>query len=285
MISKDPIEIKEKIVQILTNKGPLLPVYISKEMGLESIFTSAFLSELVSEKKIRVSNMRIGSSPIYFTEEKIHELEKFGLYLKSKEKETFLLIKEKKFLEDEKLEPAMRVAIREIKDFAVPFEQNEKLIWRYFLTQESEFKEQKAKTKEAQKEEIKEVKLEEIRIKEGQHKKEKQKREKTPKIQKTKNNKFFEKVKEFLSNKNIEIKTIENIGTKELIARIKENNEEKLLICFDKKKLSENDLIKANKKANELGLRYILLSLKEPSKKMMDYIDALKNLEEIKSLK
>lgn len=277
MISKDPVEIKEKIVQILKNKGPLLPIYISKDIGLESIFTSAFLSELVSEKRIHVSNMRVGSSPIYFTEDKTSEIEKFGLYLKTKEKEAFLLIKEKKFLEDEKLEPAIKVAIREIKDFAIPFESNEKLIWRYFIAQESEFKEQKIKVKETPKEKMGEIKI-----------KEEQKIEKTIKTQKkskTKSNKFFEKVKEFLTKENIEIKTIEHIGTKELIAKINENNKEKLLICFDKKKISENDLIKANKKANEIGLKYILLSLKEPSKKMVDYINALKNLEEIKSLK
>jgi hypothetical protein len=279
MHQKNPAEIKEKIIQILANRGPMLPVYISKEINLESIFTSAFLSELVSEKRIRISNMRVGSSPIYFIEEKTPEIEKFGLYLKSKEKEAFLLLKEKKFLDDEKLEPAIKVAIREIKDFAIPFENEGKLIWRYFTVQESNFKEQKDKLPV----EIKSVEIKEINSQQELKKKERVK--KVRKTLKTKTNKFFEKVKEFLSNKNIEIKTIEKIGTKELIVKVKENEEEKLLIYFDKKKISEQDIIKANIKANELKLKYILLTLTEPPKKMINYIDALKNLSEIRSLK
>lgn len=279
MHQKNPAEIKEKIIQILANRGPMLPVYISKEINLESIFTSAFLSELVSEKRIRISNMRVGSSPIYFIEEKTPEIEKFGLYLKSKEKEAFLLLKEKKFLDDEKLEPAIKVAIREIKDFAIQFENEGKLIWRYFTVQESNFKEQKDKLPV----EIKSVEIKEINSQQELKKKERVK--KVRKTLKTKTNKFFEKVKEFLSNKNIEIKTIEKIGTKELIVKVKENEEEKLLIYFDKKKISEQDIIKANIKANELKLKYILLTLTEPPKKMINYIDALKNLSEIRSLK
>ena len=279
MHQKNPAEIKEKIIQILANRGPMLPVYISKEINLESIFTSAFLSELVSEKRIRISNIRVGSSPIYFIEEKTPEIEKFGLYLKSKEKEAFLLLKEKKFLDDEKLEPAIKVAIREIKDFAIQFENEGKLIWRYFTVQESNFKEQKDKLPV----EIKSVEIKEINSQQELKKKERVK--KVRKTLKTKTNKFFEKVKEFLSNKNIEIKTIEKIGTKELIVKVKENEEEKLLIYFDKKKISEQDIIKANIKANELKLKYILLTLTEPPKKMINYIDALKNLSEIRSLK
>ena len=47
---KDTSEIKEKILSILKRRGPSLPVHIAKEIESSMLFTSAFLSELVSEK-------------------------------------------------------------------------------------------------------------------------------------------------------------------------------------------------------------------------------------------
>jgi len=139
----DTSQIKEKILFILRGRGPSLPVHIAGEMGLSILFASAFLSELVSEKKIKISYMKVGNSPIYFIMGQELHLEKFSQYLHSKEKEAFLLIKEKKFLNDKKQEPAIRVALREIKDFAIPFEKNGEIFWRYFSADEKEFKETK----------------------------------------------------------------------------------------------------------------------------------------------
>ncbi|MFC1682475.1 hypothetical protein ACFL0X_02575, partial [Nanoarchaeota archaeon] len=72
---------------------------------------------------------RVGSSPVYFLEGQERGLEGFSNHLKSKEKEAFDLLKEKKFLGDSEIEPAIRVALRAIKDFAVPFERDGKVIW------------------------------------------------------------------------------------------------------------------------------------------------------------
>ena len=47
-------------------------------------------------------------------------------------------MKERKILRDSELQPAIRVALREIKDFAVPFEKNNEIFWRYFLVEEPE---------------------------------------------------------------------------------------------------------------------------------------------------
>src|SRR3989304_2336466 len=137
---QNPDEIKERIISTLKSKGPSLPVHIAGEIKSSILFSSAFLGELVSEKKVKISHMRVGSSPLYFLVGQEPSLEKFFQHLRSKEKEAFLLLKEKKFLRDSAQNPAIRVALREIRDFALPFKKWEEVIWRYFLVPESEFK-------------------------------------------------------------------------------------------------------------------------------------------------
>ena len=109
---QDTSIIKNKILSFLRTRGPSLPVHVSTDIKSTILFTSAFLSELVSEKKVKISNMRVGSSPIYFIPGQEQLLERFSDNLKSKEKEAFLLLKEKKFLRDSIQHPAIRVAAR-----------------------------------------------------------------------------------------------------------------------------------------------------------------------------
>jgi len=302
MFVRNPQEIKERIMNSLTTKGPNIPSHIAREVGLEMWVTSAFLSELVADKKIKVSFMRVGSSPVYFVEEQRSNLENFGEFLKSKAKEAFLLLKEKKFLKDDEQEPAIRVALREIKDFAIPFKDNEEIIWRYFIIPESEFNSQKQVEKPKQeleqetKEEVKEIKEEkleeikiipekkEIKLKKPREKKPIIKRKTAKKEAKKTDNKFFSKIKENLSNQNIEILDIDEFDKNYLSLIIKENESRKLLICYNKKRLSEKDLIKAYKKSKELNLPYTILSVGDVPKKMADLINASKDLDKIKKL-
>ena len=97
-----------------------------------------FLWKLISERKIKISSMKVGNSPIYLLPKQEPRLEKFSQHLKSKEKDAFLLLKEKKFLRDKEQDPAIRVALRAIRDFAIPFRRNGEIIWRYFMIPESE---------------------------------------------------------------------------------------------------------------------------------------------------
>src|SRR3989344_4413814 len=126
---QDAQKLKEVMVSLLRIRGPTLPVHIAKDAGLTILFASAFLSELISDKKIKMSYMRIGSSPLYFLEGQENLLENFSEYLKSREKEAFLLLKEKKFLKHSEQEPAIRVALNEIKDFAAPFRTGGEMFW------------------------------------------------------------------------------------------------------------------------------------------------------------
>jgi len=131
-------ETHNKIIKLLEDRGPSLPVQIARELEMNSLFISAFLSELVNSKKVKVSSLKVGGSPLYFTEGQEEKLENFYNYLHPREAEAFLLIKENKVLKDDSQEPAIRVALRAIKDFAVPFEKQGDLFWKYLFIQESE---------------------------------------------------------------------------------------------------------------------------------------------------
>ncbi|MDD3150998.1 MAG: FaeA/PapI family transcriptional regulator [Candidatus Gastranaerophilales bacterium] len=277
MPAQDTSKIKEDIIEFLNSKGPSLPVHIAQGVGLNSLFTSAFLSELFSEKRLKMSNLRVGSSPVYFLPNQEQGLEKFSNHLKSKEKDAFLRIKEKRVLIDSEQEPAIRVALKSIKDFAIPFEKDGELYWKYFLAQE----EVEPKVNVSEKLETTSLEFEETEqtpqiIKSKKKTKIKQVK-KTGKPKKG-NDKFLARVKEFLSKENIEILGIESFSKEGIVLRVKTNEGERVFIAYNKKKIEEKDLINANKKAEELGLKYLILSIGEPSKKIKEIIEAVKNL-------
>lgn len=302
MPTQDTSQIKNKIINFLRVNGPSLPVHIAKEIDLSILFTSAFLSELLAERQLKMSHMKIGSSKLHFLEGQEDKLESFAeQHLKSKERDAFLLLKENKFLKENELHPAIRVALKDIKDFAIPFNRNDEIIWRYYLIPESEFtlenemektfeeipdqevfdeKPQTGEIKEDNlnifdnKEEIKEVKIEKPKLKVSKKKSASQK----------KSDQFFNRVKEYLSQKIIEIIDIESFSKSDLSLRVRQEGKEELLVAFNKKKITENDIIKANKKAAELQLPYTVLSLGEPLKKMSLFINAVRNLSSIEKI-
>lgn len=284
MPHQDALKIKEDILEFIRLKGPSLPVHVAKEVRLSSLFTSAFLSELFSEKKLKMSSLRVGNSPLYFLPNQEESLEEFSNHLKSKEKDAFLRIKEKKILKDEEQEPAIRIALRAIKDFAIPFEKDKELYWKYFTFQQGEILQE---IKEVEKEEIEDLEIKEtqqiIQEKKISKKIPLKKTEKTEKPKKS-NDKFLSRVKDFLSKENIEIIDIESFSKEEIVLKVKTNEGERALVAYNKKKIEEKDLISANKRAEELSLKYIVLSLGEPSKKIRETIKAVENLSGIEKI-
>ncbi|GAG42180.1 unnamed protein product, partial [marine sediment metagenome] len=115
---------------------------IARAVGLSPLFAAAFLSELKAEQKLKVSSMKVGSSPIYYLEGQEEKLEGFIEHLNFREREAFLLLKGVGVLEDSLQTPVVRVALRAIKDFAVPVKVRVggelKLFWKYFLLGDEE---------------------------------------------------------------------------------------------------------------------------------------------------
>jgi L-lactate utilization protein LutC len=124
--------IKDKVISFLAVRGPSLQTGIIKELEVSSMFISAILLELINEKRIKISSMKIGSSPVYFLPGQDYLLENFAEYLIGIEREAFLKLRNEGIIFDEQLEPAYRVAMRSIKDFAIPLTYENKLLWKYF---------------------------------------------------------------------------------------------------------------------------------------------------------
>jgi hypothetical protein len=141
-------EKKDKILEYIENNGPSLPVRIAKSIEMDPIFALAIASELLSSKQIITSNIKVGDSPLYLIPGQEKQLENFTNNLKSVEKEAYHKLKEKKILIDEEQEPAIRVALRAIKDFASPFKFQEKIMWKYSFLSNEEIHELLSKEKE-----------------------------------------------------------------------------------------------------------------------------------------
>jgi len=129
-------ELKSKILSFIQRNGPSIPVHISKEIRENMIFTGAVLSELISNKKLMVSTAKIGGSPVYYIQGQEYRLSQVLYpYLKDVYKKVYDLLKENVILKDKELEPWQRVALRELKDFAVMLMlQDGEIFWKWYLT-------------------------------------------------------------------------------------------------------------------------------------------------------
>ncbi|MBT5021817.1 hypothetical protein HOK51_10450 [Candidatus Woesearchaeota archaeon] len=136
------VDYKSKVLQLISIKGPVIPSQINRELEVNVIFASAFLSELVDNKVLRLSNLKFGGSPIYFKPGQEHMLQNFAHKLNEKDKKTFDLLKQSQVLRDKDQTPLVRVSLRGIKDFAVPLEVSHNnatdLFWKWYLLPNSE---------------------------------------------------------------------------------------------------------------------------------------------------
>jgi hypothetical protein len=135
-------ELKQKILDFVKENGPVLPVQISKEINGNTIFAGAFLSELVSSNLVKMSHAKIGGSRLYYVPGQEEKLQKLVDHLSERPKKALMLLKENKVLRDKDCEPWERVALGEIKDFAVPLQVNIKgnveIFWKWYLLTDSE---------------------------------------------------------------------------------------------------------------------------------------------------
>ena len=303
---------KDLIVTTISTKGPSLPIHVARAASLSLLFASAFLSELYREKRVKMSSMKVGSSPLYFIEGQEPQLENFIEHLNHKEREAFLLLKKERVLDDELQVPAIRVALREIKDFAIPVQVRikdvPKLFWKYYLLKEDELRSslqnvlypeleaEKSKKEEKieepkLKEEIKDTTPEVKETREIENKEETKKPEKKKKVKEAKPQvfAFTEKIKSFLAGKDMELLELKEEKKKEMHARISLNapfgKQEFYLIAKDKKKISEEDIIHALHKAQLEKMPALILAPGEIDKKSQETAKLWKNLVKFEKLK
>ena len=134
--------IPEQIKEFVKRNGPVLPVQIAKEINSNTIIASAHLSESVANKELRISHIKVGTSPLYYLPGQEASLQKFSNHLHEKERKAYELLKNKEILRNNKLEPVIRVALKNINDFAVPlqvnYKENSEIFWRWYLLSNQE---------------------------------------------------------------------------------------------------------------------------------------------------
>lgn len=280
-------EIKTNIIKFLEEKGPSLPVHIMKITNMNLTISSAILSEMLSEKTIKQSHLKIGSSSLYLLPEQESQLERFSDNLKGFEKEAFLRLKKSGFLEDDKQDPAIRVALQNIKDFAVPVKIDNNKIWKYSLSPQENIQKINIDLKENQitnspfiPEKVAKI-IENppsIEIKPEENKEivltTKEKSSKKPKKEE---NTFFLEIKEKIISWGGNLIEVIYVSKKELILRVVLNGNELLLLAWDKKRIDEKEIFKLQKKTN-IKLPFFLLTKSEVPKKMKDLIELYKNI-------
>jgi hypothetical protein len=278
-------ETHKRITKLLEEKGPCLPIQIARELNMNSLFISAFLSELVDSKTIKVSSLKVGGSPLYFLRGQEEMLENFYKYLHPREAEAFLLLKKNKTLKDSEAEPAIRVALRQIKDFAVPFNKNDEVFWKYMFVPDSEIKKTKPKqekkplakptsTKKTQ--EKPEVSEFENPLVITNKKKQKQKSD------------FVLKVIDFLQNNNFKILQEKDFKQKEYNCILQINSQlgliNFLLQAKDKKTISEADLKKLLSTAQKIPLPAFMLFSGDIGKKALTFQEKYNSILKLKKI-
>ena len=275
----------EKIIKILKENGPSLPIRLSKEIGMSSLFISAFLSGLVDDKRIKISNLKVGGSPLYFLDGQEEKLESFYKYLHPKEAEAFLLLKKNKILKDSVQAPAIRVALRSIRDFAIGFKKDDEIYWRYMLNPKEEaenISEPKIESKKIKK------KILPIKVKENYEfqnqlviKPLKQKKQKTK-------SEFVSKVINFINNNSLKIIEEKEYKVREYNCIIEIRSELGIIrfmtLAKDKKTISEADFKKLLSKAQSVSLPAFMIYTGEISKKAKEFLKKYSSILKAKKL-
>lgn len=128
---------RDKILEFARMHGPVLPIEVAKILQTDTIIAGAHLSELVASKRLFVSHVKVGGSPVYYLPGHEYRLQQYTKNLHQKEQQTYTLLKEKQVLRDRALDPLTRVTLRSIKDFAKPLEvdvdNTKELFWKWYL--------------------------------------------------------------------------------------------------------------------------------------------------------
>lgn len=281
------METNERILALVKEKGPILPVQIAREINDNILMASARLSELLAAKHIKISSLKVGGSPLYYFAGQEPKLQNFIDNLNGMERKAYDLLLQNKVLRDSNQEPAIRVAIRQIKDFAIPlqvnYENKVEIFWKWYLTDNKETEpliKDLLSTKKIipakPKEETPQKPLEK-----AEPKKEVQaelRKDITKKVKKIDKELFLKEVYNFLNKNKINI-----IKTKE----VKKNAEIDFIIELqtqlggvryfcktkNKKKINDADLSSALLKAQSKNLPLLFLTKGKLSKKSKEKLD------------
>ncbi len=271
------LEPKEQLVyDMVLSKGPLTPVDVAKAMGTTSMIAAAILSTLVDRGLIKASQMKYGTSKLYYAsgqEARVREILKTTL--SPLQIKAIDLIKQSRIILDSDLSPQLRLFLSEVPDFVkkleVSFNNQNFVIWTYWNVSEAEVKsffdsmfkkEEPKEEKEEKKEEAKEEKkvVNQKRVK-----------KKAKEVEPT------GYVKEAISKLNLKvIKKKVRKHDAEFVAKLKNELSEEEVIVWIKPNANEADLMKAYIKAIDKKKRVYLVTNSELKNKFEEFVIVLK---------
>ena len=134
---------QDKILNFLKVVGPTLPSKVAKNLNTNILLASAHLSDLASQAKVVISKLKVGGSPLYYLpgdEDKLYHFASGNV--NPKDLQVLEMLKDKKILRESELELLPKVALRNLKDFAVPLhvtaDGKKELFWKFYLTSNDE---------------------------------------------------------------------------------------------------------------------------------------------------
>ncbi len=285
-IEQKNVNVKQKIIELIKIKGPVIPVQVAREISSDILMASAHLSELSSDGKLKISSVKVGGTPLYYLPGQEQSLEQYSTNLHEKERNAFDLLKEKKILRDSQLEPVIRVALREVKDFAIPlqvtYQNNKEIFWKWHLMGKEEAsstiknllskKEDITPTQQIKKENETEAKKQSLVSEEAKPQIQK------PIKEKPKEDIFLQELESYFTKNRINIKSSEIIRKNtetDFILEIPSaiGNLEYYCKAKNKKRVSDTDLSSAYAQGHLKKLPVLFLTKGELTKKAKETVD------------
>jgi hypothetical protein len=297
---------RQEVLNVVRTKGPVQPSQVATSVNTNILFASAMLSELVQNKHVKITYTKRGGSPFYYVEGQEPKLMDLAEFLKGKVREAYDFLSEELVVRDNNALPWQRVALRELKDFAVAlpvnYKGNQEIFWKWYLTPNEEAKplikkiltgekqdsilEEEKSLSEDHPKELEELK-EEVQSKEIVQPKlaeeEKPIEKEVPKPIKqveesTEEDDFVKTIENFISSKEMYIIS-QNIVRKgrelNYVVDVPSNlGQLRYFVKFkNKKKITDVDLFSALEEANKKKLPVLFLTNGELTKKAQEYIN------------
>lgn len=130
--------VHDQILEFLKITGPTIPTKVAKTIKTDIIIASAHLSDLAAQGKVRISSLKVGGSPLYYLAGQEEQLYQFAAgNLNPKDLAVLDRLKTEGVLKEASLDLLSKVALRVLKDFAVPLQvrtlDNSELFWKWHL--------------------------------------------------------------------------------------------------------------------------------------------------------
>jgi len=124
-------------IQAMVEQSPVQPQAVAKELSTNSMLASAMLSEMSEKGLVKVSAMKVGSSPLYYHPEHPEHLLGYVTSLNEKDRRTVATLQMHSVVRDNAQDPLTRVSLRTIKDFArqldVTIDGTKEMFWKFYL--------------------------------------------------------------------------------------------------------------------------------------------------------